>query len=151
MAPLIIWSEIEVNVAIVLSCAAAFKALAQSLFPGFMDGLMTGSTGKTRSKSCTAATHNAYVLQPSRNRSIVQRTTTEATSGTQHYGSGESQGGSREHIMDDGTAGGAVGWLRMETTISVHSSKRNSADDAPAVVQKGQSDHSMSPSFLFTR
>lgn len=139
IAPLIIWSEIEVQLAIILSCSAAFKALAQWLFPGFMDGLASGSSRKTRKATRTAGeTHNGYVLQ-SRDKTVF-RTVIEAgatPSHTQQH-DGESVD-SRENIVHGAAA--SAGWPpRMETTISVHSSKRDSADEGP--VKKA-------PDFLF--
>jgi hypothetical protein len=124
LAPLIIWAEIEVNIAIIFSCAGAFRALTQSLFPNFMDGLISGSAGKSR-KSQTGVTRNTYMLQ-SRDRPSESRfrTVIEAAPATRHDGQSVD---SREHIVD--AAAPTPGWPRMETTISVHSSKRDSVDE----------------------
>jgi hypothetical protein len=136
----IIWAEIELQLAVILSCTAAFKALAQHLFPDFMDGLASGSSRrKTTRAPVTGA--GTYVLE-SHDRTGFRagfRTVTciEAGGGTattkQQRGDSDSVD-SREHIVEGAAA--AAGWPpRMETTISVHSSKRNSADGAP--VEKG--------------
>ncbi|KAK0705585.1 hypothetical protein B0H67DRAFT_594471 [Lasiosphaeris hirsuta] len=125
IAPLIIWSEIEVQLAIILSCSAAFKALAQRLFPGFMGGSAPRSSRKATRTAGGA--HEGYVLQ-SRDGTAF-RTVIEAggapNPGQQHDGGSV---GSREYIVDGAAA--AAGWPpRMETTVSVHSSKRDSADE----------------------
>ena len=135
---MIIWAEIEVQLAVILSCAAAFKALAARLFPGFMDGLASGSSRRktTRTPGTTGA--GAYVLQ-SQDRTGFRTVTCiegggETTANKQ--GDGDSID-SREHIVDGAAA--AAGWPpRMETTISVHSSKWDSADEGH--VKKG-ADH----------
>ncbi|KAK0657896.1 hypothetical protein B0T16DRAFT_453312 [Cercophora newfieldiana] len=57
LVPLLIWTEVEVNIAVIFSCAAAYKALVQSLFPSFMSGLGTGSTsGKLRTDEARSHT-----------------------------------------------------------------------------------------------
>jgi len=127
-----------------LSCAAAFKVLAQRLFPGFMDGLMSGAserktTARTRTRG-TGGAGDTYALQ-SRDRtgfrtitrieagSGIGTTTATTTTTKQLQGHGDSDSvDSRERIVEGAAA--AAGWPpRMETTISVHSSKRDSADD----------------------
>jgi len=147
----IIWAEIEVQLAIILSCTAAFKTLAQHLFPSFMDGLASGSSRhrKTTGTPGTGAGAGTYVLQSyDRNTGFRTITRVEAAGGAggsvttaaaannkqlqqqqqqQHQGDSDSLD-SREHIVT------AAGWPpRMETTISVHSSKRNSADEGGPV------------------
>ncbi|KAK5652045.1 hypothetical protein OQA88_10948 [Cercophora sp. LCS_1] len=138
IAGIIIWAEIEVQLAVILSCAAAFKVLAQRIFPGFMDGLASGSSRhKTTRTPGTGA--GSYALQ-SRDRTGFQTVTyIEAgglTPSKKQQGDSDSLD-SREHIVEGAAA--SAGWPpRMETTISVHSSKRNSADEGQA--KKG-SDH----------
>src|SRR6188474_3321967 len=69
IAPLIIWSEIEVQIAVVLSCAAAFKTLAQRLFPRFMDGLASSLLRRIHGQKTAGHTHphNGYATElPSR-------------------------------------------------------------------------------------
>jgi hypothetical protein len=124
LAPLIIWAEVEVNIAIIFSCAAAFKTLAQSLFPTFMDGLMSGSAGKSR-KSRNGTTRNTYMLRSQdRVDNSRFRTVIEAAPPTRHDGGSVD---SRERIVDE-AATATAGWPIMKTTISVHSSKRESED-----------------------
>jgi len=126
LAPLIIWAEIEVNIAIILSCAGAFKALAQSLFPAFMDSLKMGSSGRTR-KMRSGAADTGYVLRSrSRGNKTVFQTVIEATPKSRHHVESVD---SREHIVE-GPGSTTPGWPRMETTISVHSSKRDSAEES---------------------
>ncbi|KAK3385854.1 hypothetical protein B0H63DRAFT_188443 [Podospora didyma] len=124
LAPLIIWAEIEVNIAIILACAGSFKALMQSLFPSFMDGIVTGSAGKT-AKSQSRLTHQAHALQ-SRDRvnKAAFQTVIEASPRPRQD---DESVDSREHIVDG--AAPTPEWPRMQTTISVHSSKRDSADE----------------------
>jgi hypothetical protein len=119
LAPLILWAEVEVNVAVILSCAAAFRALAQSLFPGFMDSLVTGSaTKKTRG----ATQNNTYILQSRGKddrtgfRTVIQASPQDSKSID-----------SREHIVDG--AAPTPAWPRLETTITMHSSKRDSIEE----------------------
>ncbi|KAK1751517.1 hypothetical protein QBC47DRAFT_417413 [Echria macrotheca] len=135
----IIWAEIEVQLAVILSCAAAFKTLAQRLFPGFMDDLAFGSSRrKTTNVPATGA--GTYVLQ-SRDRTAFRTVTCIEAGGNTSVTTKKLQGDgdsvdSREHIVEGAAPAG--GWARMETTISVHSSKRDSADEGPA---KKMSDH----------
>ena len=102
-----------------LSCAAAFKALVQSLFPSFMDSLVTGSATK---KSRGATQNNTYILQsrgmddPSGFRTVIQASPQDSKSVD-----------SREHIVD--AAAPTPVWPRLETTITVYSSKRDSVDE----------------------
>ena len=133
MAPLLIWSEIEVQLAVILSCAAAFKALAQRLFPSFMDGLASGSSRRKTTRIPGATGAGTYVLQ-SRDRTGFRTVTCIEAGGdttTAKHQQGDSDSvDSREHIVDGAAA--SAGWPpRMETTISVHSSKRDSADEGP--------------------
>jgi len=145
----IIWAEIEVQLAIILSCTAAFKTLAQHLFPGFMDGLVSGSSRhrKTTGTPGTGAGAGTYVLQSyDRNTGFRTITRVEAAGGAggmattaaaakkqlQQQQVDSDSLDSREHIVT------AAGWPpRMETTISVHSSKRNSADEGGPVKKDG--------------
>ena len=119
LGPLILWAEIEVNVAVILSCTAAFKALMQSLFPGFVDSLVTGSATK---KSRSATQNNTYILQ-SRGKDNMASFRTIIQASPQDSKSVDS----REHIVD--AAAPTPGWPRLETTITVHSSKRGSMDE----------------------
>ncbi|KAK0752588.1 hypothetical protein B0T18DRAFT_405171, partial [Schizothecium vesticola] len=139
IAAVIIWAEIEVQLAVILSCAAAFKALARRLLPGFMDGLASGSSRRKTTRTPGATGAGTYVLQ-SRDRSGFRTVTCIEGGGgiatTKQQGDSDSID-SREHIVDGAAA--AAGWPpRMETTISVHSSKRDSGDEGP--LKKG-SDH----------
>jgi len=82
---------------------------------------MTGSTRKSRPYD-----RNSYVLRsPVKDDSHTQfRTTIEATPPSRH---GQWSGGSR----DDDTDGAALslrGWPRMESTITVHSWRRDSVE-----------------------
>ena len=90
-----------------------------------MDGLISGSSGKTR-KSRSRATRNTYALQSHDGADNSRfRTVIEAAPATRHDGESVD---SREHIVDG--AAPTPGWPRMETTISVHSSKRDSVDES---------------------
>jgi len=135
----IIWAEIEVQLAVILSCAAAFKVLAQRLFPGFMDGLAYGSSGRKTTRAPGSGT-GTYALQSRDHtgfRTITRieagGTTTATKQQQQQQQQQQGDGGSvdsREHIV--GGAAAAAGWPpRTKTTISVHSSKRDSADEDP--------------------
>ncbi|KAK4443160.1 hypothetical protein QBC34DRAFT_213301 [Podospora aff. communis PSN243] len=131
----IIWAEIEVQLAVILSCAASFKALAQKVFPGFMDGLSGSSRRKTT--RTTGGGAGVYALE-SQDRTGF-RTVTHIEAGgrpvtAKKQPADSDSVDSREHIVEG--AATAAGWPpRMETTISVHSSKWDSADEAP--VKKG--------------
>ncbi|KAK0631528.1 hypothetical protein B0T14DRAFT_501866 [Immersiella caudata] len=136
---IIIWAEIEVQLAVILSCAAAFKVLAQRIFPGFMDSLASGSSRHrtTRTPHTGAGT---YALQ-SRDRTGFQTVTyVEAggpTTATKKQQGDSDSVDSRERIVEGAAA--TAGWQpRVETTISVHSSKRDSTDGGQG--KKG-SDH----------
>jgi len=131
----IIWAEIEVQLAVILSCAAAFKALARRLIPGFMDGLASGSSRRKTTRTPGATGAGTYGLQ-SRDRTGFRTVTCIEGGGggiatTKQRQQGDSDSiDSREHIVDGAAA--AAGWPpRMETTISVHSSKRDSGDEGP--------------------
>jgi hypothetical protein len=119
LGPLIIWAEVEVNIAVILACAPAFKALMQSLFPGFMGNLATGSGTK---KSRVATKNNTYILQsrgkddPSGFRTVIQASPQDTKSVD-----------SRDPIVD--AAAPTPGWPRMETTITMHSYERGSSVD----------------------
>jgi len=108
-----------------------------------MDGLASGSSRRktTRTPGTGAGT---FALQ-SRSRTGFHTITrieagggggTTTTTTKQQQGDSDSVD-SREHIVDSSAA--AAGWPpRMETTISVHSSKRDSAEEGQ--VKKG-ADH----------
>lgn len=74
----------------------------------------------------SGAVNTGYVLQSrSKNNKTVFQTVIEAAPKTRHDVESVD---SREHIVD--RAPSAPGWPRMETTISVHSSKRDSAEES---------------------
>ncbi|KAH8882372.1 hypothetical protein GQ53DRAFT_812093 [Thozetella sp. PMI_491] len=125
LASVILWSEVEVNLAVVLSCTAAFKSLIQMLFPGIMGSLVNGS----RSGKTYATQNNVYILQSrghdddgaagSGFRTVVSACPRLPDDETLN---------SCEHIVKKGQQ-----WPRLETTVSVHSSFRESIDaEVPA-------------------
>lgn len=126
---MIIWAEIEVQLAVILSCVAAFKVLLQHLFPGFMDDLASG-TSRTKTTRTPGTGAGSYSLQSRARSGFRTVTRIEAGGGTQvskRQQADTESIDSRQHIVEDATA--AVWPPRMKTTISVHSSKRESTDD----------------------
>ena len=95
----------------------------QTLFPSFMEGLVTSSATR---KSRAATQNRAYILQSL----SKDDPTTIGNFRTVIQASGQDTKSldSREHIVDG--AAPMPGWPRMETTITVHSSKRDSMDEA---------------------
>jgi len=130
LGPLILWAEIEVNLAVILSCSPAFKALLQSLFPSFMNSLVTGTAATTRKTGAEATRGDTYVLQ-SRGRDDAGgfRTVIEASpqnAGDLKHGDLKSVD-SREPILDS-TSTPAPGF-RVETSVTVRSSSKESVDE----------------------
>ena len=129
VAPMVVWAEVELNVAVILSCAASFKALLQSLFPSFMSSLVTGTV--TRKSRTAAQNNNTFILQSRGHDDSTTgfRTVIQAGGGSpldsKSVDSHEHSGASNS----DTTATPAPGWPRMETTITVRSSKRDSVDE----------------------
>lgn len=123
---MILWSEIEVNIAVILSCAPAFKTLLQSLFPSFMSSLVTGGAATTARKTRGGATHSdAYVLQ-SRGRDDVTGFRTVIHASPPKAGDSKSVD-SREPIVDYAAA--PAPGFRVETNITVRSSSKESVEE----------------------
>ena len=125
LGPLILWAEVEVNLAVILSCAPAFKALLQSLFPHFMSSLVTGGAATTRKTRGGATTHgDAYILQ-SRGRDDVMGFRTVIHASPPNAGDSKSVD-SREPIVDYTTT--PAPGFRVETHVTVRSSSKESVD-----------------------
>jgi len=131
LGPLILWAEVEVNLAVILSCAPAFKALLQSLFPGFMSSLVTGAAATTR-KTRGGGTMNdgvrgdSYVLQSRGrdNNAMGFRTMINASPAK----AGDSKSvDSREPIVD--YAASPAPGFRVETSVTVRTSSKESVEE----------------------
>lgn len=94
-----------------------------------MSGSSLTGGGKTRKSRTGGAARNTYMLQSvdsPRFRTVVEA----GAPGVRRDKDGGSVD-SRERIVDESANGAEPrpGWPRMDTTISVHSSKRQSADE----------------------
>ncbi|KAF2178168.1 hypothetical protein K469DRAFT_803823 [Zopfia rhizophila CBS 207.26] len=125
--PMVAWSQIEVHLAILLSCVPAFKALVQRVWPHLLASLSTGSRKQNYGNKTTrrCPDHSSYALQ-SRGHDEhgvctviepIPRNAESLDSQDLIVGSGES------------------GWARMESAISIHSSSRESRCKAAYLVR----------------
>ncbi|KAH7312078.1 hypothetical protein BKA65DRAFT_542940 [Rhexocercosporidium sp. MPI-PUGE-AT-0058] len=113
----VVWSAVEVHVALLISCTAAFKALIQAYLPGFL-----GSYGATKPSRNRHTYHqslgDAYELQSGTGCGPKVKTTVSANP------DGAKVNESQDYIMKLGEE------IRCETDISIHSSSMKGVDGA---------------------
>jgi hypothetical protein len=126
-APILIWSEIEIHLAVTLSCVPAFKALAHRLFPGLLGSLGTRKTGvggsyALRSRAPNTVTGNGAIGPTT---GVTGIHTVIKSWGPRNAESLDSEEGI---VASAQGAAGNRAWPVVQTNISIHSSSRESLE-----------------------
>ncbi|KAN0089257.1 hypothetical protein V8E51_019517 [Hyaloscypha variabilis] len=113
---LIIWSAVEIHLGLLISCTAAFKALIQRFYPGFLGSTRSTHLTQFSTRFTLNGQDGGHVLQ-SRNGDETKFGTATRANVTE-----VTKTGSQEHIIDD------VEMATFENTDSIHSPSKASTD-----------------------